>query len=886
MGRLCLMTNRRKKLVIIDGKSVFYRGYYAIANLKTSEGRPTGGIYGFTILAFSIIKRLNPDYLAIAWDKSKTNIASRRAIYPDYKANRTPPPEDFIDQTEDLFKLVADFGWPLYELDNYEADDIMATLAHQAGQVGKIETVLVSSDLDLLQAIDNDTCLYAIKKNLQNVDQFNLEEFEKKYNIKISQFRDYKALMGDSSDNIPGVGGVGPKTAATLLNQYSNLEEIYSNLDDIKPQIRAKLERDKKMAFISRDLVTLSKTAPIKLDLAELSFNRIEIEKVVARLKKLEFFSLIRQMPDSMVKNEKIESWAQTRLPKKMPRLIKIFNVDEINDLNWDKPAWIMTHCRGRFGRGPGWLLISFDQETVYGLKLEDVDQIKIELKKPSIKIYGFQTKTAIQSLKRLSFDKIEVIHDIEVADFLLNPNRQKRTLTTIASTEIDYQSELDNLTMVEFIEKAPELMTVSRLIFASQETKLKKNKTLTKLAKTVEFPFINLAAKMETAGIAFDSKKIKELGDELQSEIDLLEKQIQTAVGRQFNLASPKQLSEALFVDLGLPTDGIAKAKQFYRTDIRQLTKLRVDHPNNPVISWVISWRRLSKLKNTYLDPLPEHQDDDSRIRSSWQLTEVITGRLSSRSPNLQNIPRTTTAIGKRIRSAFVAEDGFCLIGADYSQFELRLAAALSGDKNLKEAFSLNQDIHSQTAASLFDCRVDKVTKKQRDQAKTVNFGILYGQSDYTLASQLGISYQQAKEFIEKYFSQRPQLKKYLESVKQKAIDDGFVETLFGRRRSTVEAKSSNNLIKEATLRQAINFPIQGTEADLMKQVMVELDRRLDSDCRQVLQVHDSIIIEAPLSKKAKTVAEVKQTMESICPKLGVDLIVEIKTGKNWGLL
>ena len=873
-----------KTLVIIDGKSVFYRGYYAIANLKTSEGKPTGGIYGFTILAFSLIRRLNPDYLAIAWDKSKTNIASRQALYADYKANRTPPPDDFIDQTQDLFKLVSDFGWPLYELDNYEADDIMATLAAQAGKVGNIKTVLVSSDMDLLQAIDKTTSLYAIKKNLQNVDQFNLEEFEKKYNIRISQFRDYKALMGDSSDNIPGVAGVGPKTAANLLGQYQNLEEIYENLDDIKPQVSKKLEADKKMAYLSRDLVTLSKEVPIKLDLKELAIEPIDVKVVVSRLKELEFFSLIRQMPDSMVANEEIESWAQTRLPQKLPKLVKILNIIEIADLDWSQPAWVLTHCQNKFGRGPGWLLVSFDQDKVYGFKLDNAGQIKIKLKTKSIKIFGFGTKVAFQALTRLGFDNVEIIHDIKVSDFLLYPNRQKRTLTTIASTEIDYQSNLDDLTSTEFIEKAPELITACRLIYDNQQKKFTKNKKLKKLAKTTEWPFITTIAKMELAGIAFNPKKLEDLDKKLTKEIDLLEKQIQTAVGREFNLASPKQLSEALYKDLELPTKGIAKTKQFYRTDISQLMKLQTDHPNSPVVTWVISWRELTKLKNTYVDALVKHQDKDGRIRSSWQITTVITGRLSSRSPNLQNIPRTSTVRGKTVRSAFVAKDKYCLIGADYSQFELRLAAALSKDDSLKQAFLANQDIHSQTASLLFDCSVEAVSKIQRDQAKTVNFGILYGQSFYTLAIQLGIDHQQAKEFIDKYFERRPQLRDYLESIKNKAINEGFVETFFGRRRLTTEASSPNEHIKQASLRQAINFPIQGTEADLMKQVMIKLDDKIDPDCRQVLQVHDSIIIECPLSKKDKTVKQVKKIMETICPELGINLDVEIKTGQNWG--
>ena len=871
------MADPTKTLVIIDGKSVFYRGYYAMANLTVSDGRPVGGVYGFMVLALNLIRRLEPDYLAVAWDKSKTNTAARKEIYAAYKANRQPAPDDFYDQIETLMELLGALGWPVYEIDDHEADDIMATLAHQAERRAGLRTILVSSDLDLLQAIGPQTEFFAIRRNLSDVERFDPKTLEAKYQIKADQFVDFKALMGDSSDNIPGVRGIGPKAAAELLGLYPDLDRIYANLAQLPAKYQTKLSADREMAFISRQLVVLRHDLPIKLDLKQLAIKTADPDKLVVKLRELEFFSLIRQLPERLVEPGRINDFPQADVDLKLPKLAPAKSLAELSAIDWLQPVLVQAYCQGRFGDKPSWLLVVAAGRA----QLFAVPQKPPSINWPkTIKIYGFDTKHTVQALWGLGAQRVVVSDDIRIGGFLLDPSVRQQSLTVLANRELGYSSELDDLSPEDYSLKAPEIVALIEAVLARQRDKFDQLPQLQKLLEEVELPFIPVLAKVELVGMKFDPEALTELDQELTDKLAKLEQLIYNYAGEEFNIASPAQLAKILYGKLHLSTAGIARASRGrWSTDVRQLTKLRQQHP---IIDCLLGWREYNKLQSVYIEGLRKCLDPDGRIRSDLQQTAVVTGRLSSRNPNLQTIP-TATELGRQIRRAFVASRGRVLVNADYSQFELRLAAVLAGEDQLLKAFAAGEDIHRLTASQIFEIDLEAVTSQQRSLAKVVNFGILYGQGPHGLAEQTDLSFSEAQSFIKDYFRQRPALKDYFERTIATARDQGYVETLFGRRRPTPELKNSNNQIVRAAERQTINFPIQGTEADLMKMAMIRLDEQFDSDCQIIIQVHDSLLVECPKAK-AETVAEqMRQTMESVWPDLGVDLTVEVKIGSSW---
>ena len=867
-----------RRLIIIDGKSVFYRGYHAMSSLTTSKGVPSGGIYGFTLLALNIIKKLAPDYVCVAWDKSQTNIRSRRKLYPEYKAKRKTAPPEFYDQIPILFELLEAFNWPLYEFDDYEADDIMATLAVQARQESDLETLLVSSDLDLLQALGENTKIYVLKKGLKNVFEFDEAEFENKYGLKVEQFRDLKALMGDSSDNVPGVLSIGQKKATQLLIEYHDLENIYQHLDDIPEKIAQALRQDKEMAFLSRQLVTLMTDAPLQLDLKSMEVANLDALKLQKKLRELEFYSLLKQIPQSMQTSDHDKMIPQGNLDLKIPELVAHDSLADLAELNWKKPVFLHAYCQQRFGRGLNYLLASDDGKIAHlyqaGDKLEQIN-IKRAL------IYGYDTKQLVQVLTDLSVGQVEVEHDVKVAAFLLNSLRRLQSLTSLADDQLGYASELDELDPSGFATKAAEIAAVIFELRRLQLQSLKKLPKLKRLSLEIEWPFIPVLAKLERVGMTLNPKALKSLKSSFQKQLDELQQTIYDLAGEDFNLASPSQLSQVLYGKLKISTQGIKRLRQGYSTDAESLAKLQEHYP---IVNYILQWRELAKLQSTYVEGLLDHIEADNRVYSEMRLTAAATGRLSSANPNLQNIP-IKTALGIQVRRAFVAPPKHKLVSADYSQFELRLAAVLSGDSHLLKAFSQDQDIHTLTAATVFEIEPAKVTKQQRYMAKTINFGTLYGQGPHSLANQTGMSYVQAKDFIDKYFSKRPKLRRYLDQIKSQSEKLGYAETFFGRRRLLPDVKSHNFQVREASFRQAINMPIQGTEADLMKMAMIELDKHLEPDCRQIMQVHDSILVECPDAKAQRVGALMKKVMENVYPELGVSLKVEIAIDDCWPL-
>ena len=869
-------STKPKRLVVIDGKSVFYRGYYAMPNLSTKDGTPTGGVFGFATMALEVIRKLQPDYVCVAWDKSKTNIRKRLEMYPAYKAGRKPAPPDFKEQIPVLHELLDAFGWPLYELDDYEADDIMGTLAVQARKKG-IDTALVTSDLDLLQVINGNVHVYALKKGLSNIELFHPESFKEKYGIDVDQFLDLKSIKGDSSDNIPGVPGIGEKGAVELLTEYKTLDGIYENIELIKDTLKKKLVAGKDSAYLSKKLAAIWLDAPIKLDLKEVDGSKCDPVKLQQKLVDLEFKSLARQLPDIMKMPEDLERAKSADL-----KLVESFVVDtpeKLDKLTLPKSQEIVIYGTSSrpHGQEPLTLSVSPDPKTVIRF---DIAKLGVEVVGQKLKDYlepagliGYDVKATLQILLSLGINAEKVGHDVLIGAFLINSLGRGLSLQDLAA-EINVHLEEGEL-------KDAEVIAVVRALWVKQEKELKKLPKVAKLAKTVEWPLTPVLARMEHTGIKLDTAYLKKMAKEIDDMISDITQQIYGHADQEFNISSPGQLAEVLFDKMELPSKGIKKGKTGYSTAATELAKLRGQHP---IIDLISQYREVTKLKSTYVDTLPTQVDDNSRLHTTYALTVAQTGRLSSNDPNLQNIP-IRTDLGKRIREAFIPDKGNVFVGADYSQFELRLAAYLSDDKDMMELFNKDVDVHVVTAAQVYGREPEDITKNMRRDAKVVNFGVMYGLGPHGLVEATGMNYGQAKEFIAKYFEVRPKLQKYIESVKEQAKNDGYVENLLGRRRPSPDVNSSNFMVREGAYRAAVNMPFQGTAADIMKLAMIAVDKKLDDNCLQLLQIHDSILVECPKDKADKVAKLLKATMEDVY-KLPVKLTVDTTVGKTWGEL
>lgn len=849
-----------ERLVIIDGKSVFYRGYYAMPNLTTKDGTPTGGVYGFATMALEVIKRLQPDYVCVAWDKAKTNIRSRTALYPEYKGNRKPPPPDFYEQIPILHDLLEALEWPLYEADDYEADDLMGAFAKQAGEKG-IESYLITSDLDVLQLVNEHTHIYTLKKGLSNIELFDVPHFEEKYGVCAEQWIDVKALKGDSSDNIPGVAGVGEKTALQLIKDYKTLDNVYEHLDELKPALKAKLEKDKDMAYLSKKLVTLMVDAPVYIDLDEARLEATVTPDFVAMLRKLEFRNLLSKVEVVAPQAVVAEEAAQAALG-----LIEE-EVEAAQIVPFDGAAYAPGQLRIVTANPDGDMLwISAKEGEVSCLPLADLTA-EIVTQLSAGPIMGHDLKTTLRHMLRQGIEwPGEIGHDTRISAYLLNSLIRSKALADIIEQPVD--------------ETKPEQVTTAIWkAYADQRAELDEVPQLDKLAQEIEFPTIKLLACVESRGILLDSEYLNKMSQDFEQQIHTLEQNIYEHAGQEFTIGSPQQLAMILFEKIGLPTKGIKKGKTGYSTGASELDKLRALHP---IIDLVTKWREYTKLKSTYIDALPKLVDDEGKLHTTYALDVAATGRLSSHDPNLQNIP-TRTEMGQAIRTAFVPAPGNVFVSADYSQFELRLAAVMADDKKLIADFNADTDIHMATATEVYGVPLEQVTKDMRRHAKTVNFGVLYGMSPHGLSIATGMTRDQAKDFIDKYFELRSPIRHYMDNIVTMALQDGYVATLFGRRRPTPDLKSSNFIAREAAKRAAINMPIQGTEADLMKLAMLRVEENLGNLGQQILQIHDSILVECPQENAEKVSAILRETMENIY-KLPVKLAVDVSSGKNWG--
>ena len=856
-----------KKLVIIDGKSVFYRGYYAMGNLSLEDGTPTGGVYGFASLAFEVIRKLKPDYVVVAWDKKGTSTAKRSAIYPEYKAGRKKAPDDFYEQIPLLKDFLKTLGWPLFEIDGYEADDILGTLAVQANKLG-VEANLITSDLDMLQLIDENTKVFAMKRGFSDIEEFDLEYFENKYGLKQSQFLDLKALQGDSSDNIPGVPGIGPKTATQLLQEFFTLEGIYENLENIKPAWRKKLEDGKNLAFMSKKIAEIFLDAPVELNFEDADIHNFNYEEVLKMLRKLEFNSLVRKIPKEMkTGSEDFE----TKNENQIGFFEEVLKPSEINILPeisaekfFEKPQDLVFFD---FDTQKSKILVS-NFENIAEFNFMEFSKFADFFR--NTKTVFFNAKETFHKIFNtgIDFGDWGGIYDIEQLEFLLNALIRDKSLSGIYGEKID---EDDSKVQI----------SAMRIIFERQQKKLEDLPRIREIAEKLDFPMSLVLFKMEKAGVEICPEIFAKMSVEFAGEISKIEKEIFEIAGREFNVASPLQLSKVLFEDLGLPTKGIKKSKNGFSTGQKELDKLR---EYSPIIEKIEQFREFSKLKSTYVDALPKLADEKNRIHSNFAQDITTTGRLSSSNPNLQNIP-IRSELGRRIREGFVAKKGNLLVSADYSQFELRLAAVLANDKPLIETFEKDLDIHTKTASEVFGVPIDEVSKDQRRVAKIINFSVLYGVGAHNLSGTIGVGFYEAKKYIEEYFNAHKPIRELMDNTLKKAQDEGYVETFFGRRRPMPDIKSSNFMIREMAKRAAQNMPIQGTEADLMKRAMLAVDKKIVKAGlgEQILQIHDSILVEVS-AENAKNVAEIlKQQMENVAPELNVKLKVEVSIGKDW---
>ncbi|HJQ07884.1 MAG TPA: DNA polymerase I [Candidatus Saccharimonadales bacterium] len=848
-----------ERLVIIDGKSVFYRGYYAMPNLSTKDGTPTGGVYGFAVMALEVIKRLKPTYVCVAWDKRHTNIRSRLALYPQYKAGRKAAPDDFYEQVPILHELLKSLNWPLYEADDYEADDLMGAFAKQAGEKG-IQSYLVTSDLDVLQLVNAHTHIYTLKKGLSNIELFNEASFKEKYGVDAHQWVDVKALKGDSSDNIPGVAGIGEKTALELIAQYKTLDGVYENLDLLKPALKAKLEKDKDIAYLSRKLVTLMVDAPIKIDLEEARLHAGLLPAFAAMLRKLEFKTLLRQVESELSAEEAAK--AKVIPPEKQLPPLQTVAFDRLTFKEGQPRVAALSPDATQ-------LWLSTDAAHVSTIAVSELTK-NILTNIANGPLVGHDLKSLFRAL--LAHDLSwpgTVGHDARIGAFLLDPLQRSRELTDILERPLN-------------ADDPGEIIAAIRRAYQDQLAAFAKLPNLTKLAHEIEFPSIYMLAKVEHRGILLNSEYLRIMSRQFEKKIAIIERRIYAQAGQEFNIGSPSQLGTILYEKLGLPTQGVKKGKSGgYSTGANELAKLRGLHP---IADAITEYREYTKLKSTYIDALPKLVDKDGRLHTTFALDVAATGRLSSRDPNLQNIP-TRTELGQAIRTAFVPAEGNVFVGADYSQFELRLAAIMAGDTKLIEDFNQDVDIHTKTAAEIYNIPLEEVDKNQRRHAKMVNFAVLYGMSAHGLSVATGMSIIEARNFITTYFELRKPIREYIDRTLKQGLEEGYVETMFGRRRPTPDLKSSNFVVREAAKRVAANMPIQGTEADLMKLAMLEVEKKLDGLGDQILQIHDSILVETPKENAEKVATLLKETMENIY-KLPVKLAVDVKIGPNWGAL
>ena len=856
------------KIILVDGNNLLFRSYYATAYngnfMKNSKGFPTNALFGFTNMINKIILEEKPSYILVAFDKGKT---FRHEKYSDYKGGRSETPDELKVQFPIAKELLTYMGIKYYEIDNYEADDIIGTFAKYCDNDPNFIGTIISSDKDLLQLISNDIDIKLLKQ--KDYIRYNRDSFYSEYGIEPINIIDLKALMGDSSDNIPGVKGIGEKGALKLLQEYKTLDGIYENIDNIKGATHDKLVNDKDSAYMSYDIATIYKDVPMDINIDDLVYKNPDYEKLNKLYEDLEFFSFL--------KKDRVE------VTKKPLDIVTIKDISEL-DIKGEVACYLEI------------LGTNYHTAEVLGMGIYNKDvmayiPVDILKKNPKFLIdnikYTYDYKKMYVALKWLGIDISNVTFDTMIASEMLEYN----TKTDIAYVATSLGEDIPFYESVygkndKFTKPSDDIIAYNacikaRFIFDTMDefkSELEK-KGMYNLYSEVEVPLAKVLGDMEYNGVHVDIDALDEMGVVIKNKIDELSKSIYELAGHEFNIASPIQLGNLLFEELNLPHG--KKGKNGYSTSVEVLEKLKGKHP---IIDLIMEFRTYSKLYSTYIVGLKETVGTDSKIHTIYTQTMTRTGRLSSIEPNLQNIPIRYPE-GKMIRKAFIPSPDSIIMSSDYSQVELRILSHVADIKGLIEAFKNDLDIHAKTASDIFKVDIKDVTKDQRRMAKAVNFGIIYGISEYGLADNTGLSNKEAKAFIENYLNTYPEINKYMEDTIKSAYDNGYVKTLFGRIRNIPELQNKNYMIRKMGERMALNTPIQGTSADIIKKAMVLVDQKMkekELKSKMILQVHDELIFDV-LNDEVDTLTKIiKESMENVV-ELTVPLKVDIESGKNW---
>ncbi len=835
------------KLLCIDGNSLINRAFYGIKLLTTKDGRYTNAVYGFINILLKLCEAENPDGVAVAFDLKAPTFRHKK--YAEYKAGRKGMPEELASQLPILKEWLVNAGHTCVECEGFEADDILGTLSHLCEQSGN-ECVISTGDRDSLQLISDSTrvLLTATKMGRAEITNYTKQVLFEKYGLTPQEMIELKSLMGDSSDNIPGVAGVGEKTATDLISRFHSIDYIYENIDslDIKDSIRSKLIAGKDSAFLSRELGTICKTAPIEKNIEAYRKNEGDREALARLMTSLEFFKLLDRFG---LKSENSAAAACEEKLKCFTACDKEIKLESIVTLYEEN---------GEFAVVSGEYVAKCDNELLTRILCD---------KGIAKKVYDY--KNLYKKFSLLS----NVCFDALLAGYLCNPSASSYSPDRLAQEYGAQEGMLDN---------GNDPLLKNACLFADTcerlEAELERTNQL-ELFKEIELPLARVLGDMELKGFAVNTEGLKKMSLELGDRISVIEKQIYSLVGYEFNLNSPKQLGIALFEKLGLPAK--KKTKSGYSTGAEVLEELRTEHP---AVELLLEYRKLSKLKSTYTDGLQCCVKADNRIHTTFNQTEARTGRISSLEPNLQNIP-VRTKLGKKLREFFVAEQNKVLVDADYSQIELRVLASISKDQNMINAFLSGTDIHTVTASQVFGMPVNMVTPTMRSHAKAVNFGIVYGIGAFSLSKDIGVTRKEADSYIKSYLATYPQIDLYMKNTIEKARLDGFVTTLFGRRRYLPELSSSNGMLRAFGERVARNAPIQGTAADIIKLAMIRVFNRLEKEiptASLILQVHDELIVECE-AKDAEAVQKCLEEEMENAVKLAVPLIADAHYGKNW---
>ena len=851
-----------KKVILIDGNNLVFRSYYATAYrgsiLRNSKGFPTNALFGFIYMLNKIINEESPEYMMIAFDKGKT---FRHKKYEGYKDGRKEIPQELKDQLPVAKGIAKAMGISCFEIDNYEADDIIGTFANEVDNQNDYYSVIISSDKDLLQLITDKNEVKLLKSN--DYIRMNKETFIENYGFTPEKIVDLKGIMGDASDNIPGVKGIGEKGAMTLIQKYGTVEEIYKNIEEIKGRTREKLEDDKENAFFSKELATIYKKVPIDKNIENIKYNGIT-PKLIPLLKEYEFFSLIKKLNIKEKKEEK-----------------KSYEVVESINITKDTAIYIETNGNYHDNKILG--IAITNEEGNFFIEQENIKNINI---KEDITLYTYDLKKLYILFKYNNITIKNRIYDLMIESYILNYHIKEDIsyLMNICGYSSNSCEEMlkrkNKLLKEDFIEN---MIKKSSFIFENKTKFYKEIETqgYVSLYENIDLPLTYVLIDMEYAGVNIDIEFLNKMKEEVYSKAKKIEEDIYTLAGnKDFNIMSPKQLGKVLFEDLSIPYPKRIKSDKNYSTSVDILNKLT----DYEIINKILEYRTLTKLYSNYIVGIIDYIKKDGKIHTIFTQTLTRTGRLSSTSPNLQNIP-VREEYGRLIRKAFIPSKDSVIISSDYSQIELRVFAHMSKAQNLIEAFNNDMDIHTKTAMDIYHIPKEQVTKNERRNAKAVNFGIIYGISSFGLSEDLGINVKEAKRFIDNYLETFPGIKSYMNNLIAKAHENGYVKTMFGRKRVIDEIKSANYMVKTSGERMALNTPIQGTSADILKIAMIEIHKELKKrnlKTKMIIQVHDELLFDCPKEEQKEVEKLIKDKMENAY-KLLVPLKVDIESGANW---